>query len=129
MSQMSTDDERGDPESYAVLGAAMEVHRVLGPGFLELNYQEALAIEFAERRIPFRKEAALPVIYKGRTLDSSYRADFVCYSDLLVELKALSALSRIEHAIVINDLKASRFERCLLINFGTPRLEYKRFIL
>jgi len=70
-------DDR-DLETHAVIGSAMEVHRHLGPGFLEVVYQRAIAIEFAARSIPFAREAELPIFYKGQRLDCSYRADFVC---------------------------------------------------
>ncbi len=86
--------EKGDERTFAIVGSAMEVHRRLGPGFLEAVYQEALAIEFAERSIPFRRELELLVLYKGRLLQTSYRADFVCYETVLVELKAIAHLGR-----------------------------------
>jgi GxxExxY protein len=118
----------GDPETYAIIGAAMEVHRQLGRGFLEVVYQEALAVESAERAIPFGREVDLPVVYKGRPLACSYRADFVCYGSVVVELKAIQELTSREQSQVINYLKATRLTRALLLNLGAPRLEQKRII-
>jgi len=106
----------------------MEVHRHLGPGFLEAVYQEALAIELTERGIPYRRELDLPVHYKGHRLSCTYRADFVCYDSVIVELKALQALSGVEEAQILNYLKATYLERGLLLNFGRPSLQFKRFI-
>lgn len=120
------DNNQRDPETFAIIGAAMEVHRELGHGFLEAVYQEALAIELAARKIPFRREVPLVVNYKGQKLACSYRADFVCYENVLVELKAVSQLTGVDEAQVINEMKATGMQRALLFNFGTPSLEYKR---
>src|SRR5947209_282816 len=107
----------------------MEVHRQLGSGFLEAVYQQALALEFGARSIPFGQEVELPILYKGRPLACSYRADFVCYGTVIVELKAISELTPREQSQVINYLKASRFSRGLLLNFGVSKLQYKRLVL
>ncbi|HXF40214.1 MAG TPA: GxxExxY protein [Blastocatellia bacterium] len=118
-----------DPQTYAIIGAAMEVHRILGCGFLEAVYQEALTKEFLLRAIPFRREIEVPISYKGNLLAVKYKPDFICYDTIIVELKALDRLSGKEKAQVINYLKATGIERGLLLNFGTTRLEYERLIL
>lgn len=123
-----SDVDTRDPQTRAIVGAAMEVHRQLGAGFLEAVYQEALAIELADRGIPFRREAELPIDYKGRRLSCKYRADFVCYEDIIVELKAMQLLSGTEEAQVLNYLKATKLRRGLLFNFGRPSLEFKRLV-
>lgn len=117
-----------DAETYAIIGASMEVHRTLGMGFLEPVYQSALEVEFDRLGVPFRREVELPVYYKGAPLGPSYRADFVCYGDVLVELKALERLTKREEAQIIHYLVASRLGRGLLFNFGTASLQFKRFV-
>lgn len=118
-----------DDETGSVIGAAFDVHNTLGHGFLERVYLEALCVELSLRGIPFRREVAVPVYYKEGKLPCGYRVDLCCYRTVLVELKAQSCLTAIDAAQVLNYLKATDLERALLINFGTPRLQLKRFIL
>jgi GxxExxY protein len=118
-----------DPRTFALIGAAMEVHRQLGCGFAEPVYQEALDIELTARGIPFSREVELPVHYKGRTLRTAYRADYVAYGCVVVELKALAGIGGIEEAQVLNYLKATGFQLGLLLNVGAKSLQYKRVVL
>ena len=120
--------EERDPQTYAIIGAAMEIHRQLGHGFLEPVYQDAAVIEFPLKQIPFEKEVMLPIKYKNVLLPTYYRADFVCLSEIIVEFKALSRLSSVEEAQLLNYLKATGLKRGLLLNFGTPSLQYKRLV-
>lgn len=118
-----------DPQSHVIIGAAMEVHPELGHGFLEAVYQCALALEFHDRRMPFRAEAPLPVRYKGKLLTCGYRADFICFEDFLVETKAIAELTRADDAQLINELKATGSQRGLWLDFGAPSLQFKRLVL
>jgi GxxExxY protein len=120
--------ETSDPQTYAIIGAAMEVHRELGCGFLEAVYQDALEMELAARSIPFVREASVPVYYKNKPLPSIYRVDFMCYENIPVELKALNLMTGVEEAKMIHYLKATRHKIGLLINFGAPSLDWRRFI-
>jgi len=106
----------------------MEVHRQLGHGFLEAVYQEALAVEMTAREIPFQREVMLPIRYKGQLLQCGYRADFICFGEIVAELKAIGQLTGTDEAQAINELKATHLNRALLINFGAPSLEYKRLV-
>ena len=117
-----------DRETFAIIGAAMEVHRQLGHGFLELVYQTALALEFQDRGIPYAAEVALPIKYKGKLLTCTYRADFICFKNVIVETKAIAQLTGADDAQLINQLKATGFHRGLLQNFGAPSLEHRRLV-
>lgn len=117
-----------DPQTHAIIGACMEVHRILGFGFSETVYQEAAAREFALRGIPYVREPGLEVVYKGERLDTVFRADFLCFDEIVVEFKALAKLGDNDMAQVLNELKASKKRRGLLINFGARRLEFKRVV-
>ncbi len=117
-----------DPRTYAIIGAAMEVHRHLGCGFLEPVYEEAMAIELGNRNIPFVNQIKLSLEYKGQRLEAHYKPDFICFDSVVVELKALNRMGGIEEAQVINYLKATGHEIGLLLNFGGRKLETRRLI-
>jgi GxxExxY protein len=117
-----------DPRTHATIGAAMEVHRVLGPGLLEALYHEALSIELGERKIPFVSEPRLVVHYKIHRLRRYYVPDFLVSDAIVVELKAQSKLTPIDEAQIINSLRISGKHVGLLINFGERSLAWKRFV-
>ena len=115
-------------EVYSIIGAAIEVHRELGPGFLEAVYQEAMMIELQARGICHVPQCKLQIIYKGRVLDKYYVADFVCYDRIMVELKAEKQLTSVDESQLINQLGITKTRVGLLINFGsTGKLEWQRF--
>jgi len=110
-----------DGLAKSVIDAAIEVHRQLGPGFLESVYEEALAVELTVREIPFERQKSIAVSYKGRVVGDG-RIDLLVAGELLVELKAVEALAPIHKAQVISYLKASGHQLRLLINFNVPLL-------
>ena len=113
-------------ESYKIIGAAMEVHRILGCGFVESVYQEALEKEFVYKGIPHEREKELSIKYKGDTLTKSFKADFVCYNKIILELKAVKEFADEHYAQLYNYLKASGMDLGILINFGTTSIEFER---
>ena len=116
-------------ESYSIIGAAMEVHRILGKGFLESVYQESLALELNIRQVPFSKEQNLELFYKGEKLNKYFTVDFICFNKIILELKSVSGLTSEHEAQVFNYLKATQLNLALLINFGANSLQYKRIVL
>lgn len=113
-------------QSYAINGAAMHVYNVLGYGFLESVYQEALEIEFLKRGIPYEREKELKIYYEGKAMRQTYRADFVCYNNIIVELKAVAHLDDVHRSQIYNYLKATGYKLGLLYNFGHyDGLEYE----
>lgn len=116
-------------EVYAIVGAAMEVSNELGSGFLEAVYQEAMEIEMGQRRIPFVAQEPISISYKGTILSKIYVPDFICFDKVIVELKAIKALTSVEEAQLLNYLKATAKPVGLLINFGSPKLEWKRMVM
>jgi GxxExxY protein len=111
-----------------IIGAAMEVHSNLGPGFLESVYEEALAIEFDLRKVCYERQKGIDVFYKG-LLAKQFVCDFLVGEKVLVELKALKATTGVEEAQILNYLKATGLEVGLLINFGEQSLKYKRLVM
>ena len=116
-----------DPETYSIVGAAMAVHTTLGCGFLEKVYGRALMTESTSRGIPFTREARFSIEYKGKPLGLTFCPDFVCFNTVIVETKAVKLLGAIDLAQTLNYLKASRYKRALLLNFGAKSLEYRRW--
>jgi GxxExxY protein len=117
-------------EVYAVVGAAIEVHRELRPGFLEAVYQEAMEIELRQAGLPFVPQIGLQIRYKGVLLEKRYCADFVCHEQIIVEIKAADELTGRDEAQLLNYLKATGLRVGILINFGAHgKLEWKRMVL
>lgn len=112
-------------ESYSIVGAAMEVHSILGCGFTEPVYQQALEHEFKLRNIPYEREKVFTINYKGIELEKNFRVDFVCYGKIIVELKAVSSLVNEHYSQVYNYLKATGMKLGLLFNFGEASLDPK----
>ncbi|KAA3614771.1 MAG: GxxExxY protein [Calditrichaeota bacterium] len=118
-----------EKEVYKIIGAAIEVHRELGPGFLEAVYEEAMEIESSLRDIPFKTQKELKIFYKERKLEKKYKADYIAWDKIVVEFKCIPKLTSKEEAQILNYLKATKLKLGLLINFGSSgRLEWKRYI-
>ena len=115
-------------ESYKIIGACLNVHKNLGPGFLESVYSEALEIEFRKSEIPCEREKRLPVFYEDQKMKKYFVADFVCYNSIILELKATKFTTETDYKQTLNNIKATHFHLGILINFGTPSLTYKRII-
>jgi GxxExxY protein len=118
-----------EQKSYKIIGACIEVHKELGCGFLEGVYQEALELEFENFGIPFEREKELLIYYKNKKLKKRYISDFICYNQILIELKALNQLTSEHESQIINYLKATNLKIGFLFNFGEKSLKYKRFVL
>lgn len=115
-------------ESYKIRGALFAVHNELGCGFLERVYQDALEVEFRLRNIPFEREKAIQIVYKGEPLGEPYRADFVCYGKVIIELKSVSEILDVHRAQIINYLKATKMKLGFLVNFGEESLNVERIV-
>jgi GxxExxY protein len=118
-----------DPQTFQIIGAAMEVHRQLHRGLYEGFYCDALGVEMSLRHIPFEAQRAIQLEYKGHVLRGVFRLDFVCFQRVVVEVKAVSALTPADESQLLNYLAMTRLDRGLLINFGAKSLEYKRRVL
>ena len=117
-------------EVFRIIGAAIEVHKELGPGFLESVYEEAMKYESEDRQIPFESQVRIPVYYKGKKMEKEFTADYIGYRGIIAEFKCIPGLTKVEEAQIINYLKATRFKVGLLINFGSHgKLEWKRYVL
>ena len=117
-------------ESYEIMGACFEVYKEKGCGFVESVYQECLELELASRKIPFQPQPELLLAYKGQPLKSKFKPDFICHGKIILELKAVTALTDEHRAQVLNYLKATQFKLGLLANFAHyPKLEYERLVL
>jgi GxxExxY protein len=121
-------EDKRDERTYQIIGAAMEVHRNLGGGFLEVVYGDALEMEFQERGIPYQREKDLHIYYKDKVLPHFYKADFICYESIVVELKAVESLTVESQAQILNYLAATKCKVGLLLNFGKRSLEKRRFV-
>lgn len=126
---MSTNKLYFESESYRIRGAIFEVYREKGCGFHEAVYQECLEMEFELSDIPFRSQPELKLSYKGQPLEQTYRPDFICFGEIIVELKALSKTAPEHEAQVMNYLKATGFQLGFLVNFGAhPKATVQRIV-
>jgi GxxExxY protein len=126
--RMATGGTIDDPDTYAIIGAAMAVHNELGSGFLEVVYKAALAAELRQRSIAFDREVGFPLNYRGESLGLLYRADFICHQSVIVEVKAHHTLTPLDLAQALNYLRAAGLRRALLLNFGGTSLMHRRVV-
>ena len=124
---MDAEKWRYPQESYNIIGAAMKAHGILGPGFNEKVYQDALEQEFKERQIPYKREVELHVSYKGVVHNSTFKPDFICYDKIIVELKAVKELDDVCRSQAINYAKVAGYKLSILLNFGEASLVKERF--
>ena len=118
-----------NPLTYKIIGAAMEVHNIIGRGFLESVYKDCLSLEFAQKNISFQKEKKYEITYKGVKIPHHYYADFIIEDKVILEVKAQNLIIEENSKQLINYLAVSNCRIGLLINFGETTLKYKRFIL
>ena len=117
-------------ESYKIQGAIFEVYKEMGNGFLEAVYQECLERELLKQQIPFVAQPLLKLMYKGETLQQTYKPDIICFDKIIVELKGVKSITNEHHAQVLNYLKATKLKLGLIANFGAfPKAEIKRIVL
>ena len=117
-----------DPRTHAIIGAAMEVHNIIGPGYLEAVYHECYEIEFQKRQILFISKPKLDIYYKEIKLKKYYISDFLVFKEIIIEIKAEKCLTKVDEAQIINSLKTSEKKVGLLINFGEASLVFRRFV-
>jgi GxxExxY protein len=115
-------------ESYKIIGSCMEVHKKMGTGFLESVYTEALEIEFKKMGIPFEREKKLQIYYEGQPMRKFFKPDFVCFDNIILEIKSTAYITVNDMRQSLNYLKATQFKLGILANFGTPSLTYKRIV-
>jgi GxxExxY protein len=118
-----------DPQTFQIIGAAMEVHRRLSRGLFEGFYCDALEIEFSLRNVPFEPQCAVQLEYKGHPLKRPHHMDFICFNEVVVEVKAVSALTPADEAQLLNYLAMTKMKRGLLLNFGAKSFEHKRMVM
>lgn len=117
-----------EQHTFQIIGACMEVQKILGNGFLESVYEEALEKEFIKRHIPYSRQQKLELFYDNKPMDKFFKVDFLCFDSIILELKAVSFLNNDAKKLTLNYLNASKLQVGLLINFGESSLKWKRFI-
>lgn len=117
-----------EQEGYHIIKAFYNVHNKLGPGFLEAVYQEALEIEFKTLGIPYQRETKISIWYGDKKLNKYYKADFICFDQIIIEIKSMAYLAEAHFKQTINELKATKLPLAYLVSFGGPKVKFKRII-